>query len=455
MENEGRKNFLQLSTEQLGYRRHANFQTRRVRTAVSDQSWHRAGVGPADVADRRAGEEGDHPGQVSGGDPPGAEQGRLPREQAGQGRGLLHQEADEQDQDRRRGAADRRTARANLVRQRHGLRAVLVPGRGALRAAAVDGGRAQRDLQHPRPVHVGGHRRGHAAQDSARQGAVAVRGGKTMRLILLLLFAAISARAETVIRVGHFPNVTHAQGVIAHRSGWFEKKLGPDVKIQWFIYNAGPSAMEAIFADSIDLTYVGPSPALNAYSKSRGDEVRIVAGAANGGAGLVVQPDGRIKAPGDFRGQKVATPQLGNTQDVACRAWLAAQGFKVTQLGGDVLVLPTANPDQLNLFKQQQVDAVWTVEPWVSRLEMESGAKVFVEEKDTITTVLTSSAKFLRDHRDLARKFTQAHAELTEWIQKHPDEAQKIVREELSAETTRQIPAELIARSWKRQIGRA
>ena len=270
-----------------------------------------------------------------------------------------------------------------------------------------------------------------------------------MRLILLFLFAAISARAETIIRVGHFPNVTHAQGVIAHRSGWFEKKLGPDVKIQWFIYNAGPSAMEAIFADSIDLTYVGPSPALNAYSKSRGDEVRILAGAANGGAALVVNPE-VIKAPADFKDRKVATPQLGNTQDVACRAWLAAHGFKVTQLGGEVLVLPTANPDQLNLFKQHNVDAVWTVEPWVSRLEMEAGAKVFLEEENAITTVLVSSAKFLRDRRELAKKFAAAHAELTEWMQKNPEEAQKILREELSAETTREIPAELIARSWKR-----
>jgi len=270
-----------------------------------------------------------------------------------------------------------------------------------------------------------------------------------MMLILLLVFAAISARAETVIRVGHFPNVTHAQGLIAHANGWFEKKLGPEVKIQWFVYNAGPSAMEAIFADSIDLTYVGPSPALNAYAKSRGDEVRIIAGAANGGAALVVNPE-RIKSPADFKGKKVATPQLGNTQDVACRAWLAAQGFKVTQLGGEVLVLPTANPDQLNLFKQHDVDAVWTVEPWVSRLESEAGAKVFLEETNAITTVLASSTKFLRERSELAKQFARAHAELTEWMQKNPEEAQKIVREELSAETTRQIPAELIARSWKR-----
>ena len=266
-----------------------------------------------------------------------------------------------------------------------------------------------------------------------------------------IVLLGLTVQAEPVVlRVGHFPNVTHAQGVIAHRNGWFEQHLGPDVKIQWFVYKAGPSAMEAIFANSIDLTYVGPSPALNAYSKSRGDEVRILAGAANGGAALVVQPDGRIKVPADFRGKKVATPQLGNTQDVECRAWLTQQGFTITQLGGDVLVLPTANPDQLNLFKEQKIDAVWTVEPWVSRLEREANAKVFVDQRETVTTVLVSSAKFLREHRELAKKFAAAHAELTEWIQKNPAEAQKILREELTAETTRPIPAELIAQAWRR-----
>jgi NitT/TauT family transport system substrate-binding protein len=276
-----------------------------------------------------------------------------------------------------------------------------------------------------------------------------------MRIILIGAFVALSAQAETVIRVGHFPNITHAQGVIAHAlsgagKGWFEERLGADVKIQWYVYNAGPSAMEAIFANSIDLTYVGPSPTLNAYSKSRGDEIRIIAGAARGGDALVVQPDGRIRAPTDFKGKKVATPQLGNTQDVECRAWLTQQGFKVTQLGGEVTVLPTANPDQLNLFKQNKIDAVWTVEPWISRLEMEAGGKVFLERNDSVTTVLVSSVKFLREHRALAKKFAAAHAGLTDWILKHPEEARKIVREELSAETTRAIPAELVAKSWNR-----
>ena len=279
-----------------------------------------------------------------------------------------------------------------------------------------------------------------------------------MKIIVAMLFllAGITAQAEqVVVRIGHFPNVTHAQGVIAHAlsgkgKGWFEERLGPNVKVQWYVYNAGPSAMEAFFADSIDLTYVGPSPALNAYAKSRGEEVRIIAGAARGGDALVVQPDGRIKVPADFKGKKVATPQLGNTQDVECRAWLTQQGFKVTQLGGDVIVLPTANPDQLNLFRDRTIDAVWTVEPWISRLEREAGGKVFLERNDSITTVLASSAKFLREHRDLAKKIAQAHAELTDWIAKNPEEAQRLLREELTAQTTRPIPAELIASSWKR-----
>src|SRR4029077_19468566 len=131
----------------------------------------------------------------------------------------------------------------------------------------------------------------------------------------------------------------------------------------------GPSAMEAIFAQSIDLTYVGPGPALNTYTKSNAGDIRLIAGSAHSGAALVVQPDQNLKGPSDFRGKKIATPQLGNTQDISCRAWLASGGLKITQLGGDAQVLPTQNPDQLSLFQEKKIDAVWTVEPWVSRLE--------------------------------------------------------------------------------------
>ncbi len=275
--------------------------------------------------------------------------------------------------------------------------------------------------------------------------------------ILSLIASAQAATAGDMIRVGHFPNITHVQGLVAqHLSrtgrGWFEPRLGTDVKIEWYIYNAGPSAMEAILADSIDLTYVGPSPALNVYAKSNGEEIRIMAGAAAGGAALVVQPNSGLTQPADFRGKTIATPQLGNTQDIACRAWLANGGLKITQMGGEAFVVPTPNPDQLTLFQQKKIDAVWTVEPWVSRLEREAGGKVLVEQSRESITVLVSSVKFIKTKRELARKFVQAHRDLTEWILAHPEEARQMVRQELAAETRAEVSPDLIAQAWKRIV---
>ena len=277
-------------------------------------------------------------------------------------------------------------------------------------------------------------------------------------LLCLVCIVSVSSPVwgeKIVLRVGHFPNITHAQGVIAHQlsrqgKGWFESRLGQDIEIEWYVYNAGPSAMEAVFANAIDITYVGPNPSINAYVKSQGEEVRMIAGAANGGAAFVIQGSGNIRVPEDFRGKTVATPQFGNTQDVACRSWLMEQGFHITQLGGDVSIVPTANPDQLSLFAQGKIDAAWTVEPWVSRLELDGKGKMYLEQKDAVTTVLVSSVKMLETHRDLVKKFAEAHAELTAWIQEHPEEAQQLIQKELAEETTRQMSAELIAHAWPR-----
>jgi NitT/TauT family transport system substrate-binding protein len=283
---------------------------------------------------------------------------------------------------------------------------------------------------------------------------------KTKLVLLLtgvtcLLAQRTIAQDKVVIRFGHFPNITHAQGVIAHAlsrqgKGWFEERLGPNVQIQWFTYNAGPSAMEAMFARSLDLTYVGQGPALNAHFKSNGEEVRVIGGAANAGAALVVKSDSPIKTAADFRGKKIATPQLGNTQDISCRAWLKAQGFKVSQTGGDVIVLPTNNPDQLALLQNGGVDAVWTVEPWVTRLEREAKARVFLEDKDIITTWLVSSNKFLGGQRDLVKKIAAANAELTDWMQKNTNEAQKLLIAELKEETRTTFDSDAVAQAWKR-----
>ncbi len=274
-----------------------------------------------------------------------------------------------------------------------------------------------------------------------------------VRFVAAFVGTVASAPGGEVLRIGYFPNVTHAQGVIGAQTtrdgqGWFEQRLGGDVTVQWFAFNAGPSAMEAIFAGSIDATYVGPNPALNAYVRSRGDEIRVLAGAAEGGAALVVPGDGRIAAVEDFRGKRVGTPQLGNTQDVAARAWFKAHGFKVTLTGGDVLIVPTTNPDQLPLFQQGKLDAVWTVEPWVSRLVLDAGGKIYLEQPDALTTLLVASVKLVRERPALAEKLRGAHVELTAWINSHPDEARATVRGGLGADARREFPAALIAAAW-------
>lgn len=272
----------------------------------------------------------------------------------------------------------------------------------------------------------------------------------------LCAFGTTAVRAKDLkVRIGHFPNVTHAHALVARnfeRQGqnWFADRLGPNIKVEWYVYNAGPSAMEAIFAESIDLTYVGPNPAINAYARSAGTEIRIVAGAINGGSALVVQAGESLATAADFRGKRIATPQFGNTQDVATRAWLSAGGLLITQAGGDAQVVPTANPEQLSLFKARQLDAVWTVEPWVSRLEMEAGGRVLVEEREAITTVLVARAGFLSVHRDLVRRFVEAHRDLSDWIKQHPQEAQRMIRDELKASFRLSMSPALVARAWSR-----
>jgi len=230
---------------------------------------------------------------------------------------------------------------------------------------------AQRDCRHPGSVYVGRHCRCDPAQDAARQSTFAIFGDeevKSLKFLLFLLLAFGTGPAchaeKIVLRVGHFPNVTHAQAMIAHGlsragKGWFEERLGPDVEVQWFVYNAGPSAMEAIFARSIDLTYVGPNPAVNAHLKSQGEEIRIVAGACSGGAALVVHRMAASKRTRISKARRSPPNNLATRRIVAARAWLQSKGLRITMTGGDAFVVPTANPDQLSLFQKGEMDAVW------------------------------------------------------------------------------------------------
>src|SRR6202163_4021754 len=261
----------------------------------------------------------------------------------------------------------------------------------------------------------------------------------------VLLLSALAA-AQTVIRVGAFPNITHPQAMVGKNNGWFEKAMGSQVKIEWKSFNAGPSAIEALFAGAIDMTYIGPNPAISGYIRSNGEALRIVAGATSGGAALVVRSDSGIQKPEDFHGKKIASPQMGNTQDVALRAWLKANGVKTADKGGDVQVVPLANPDQLTLFLKKELDAAWAPEPWATRLIREGNGRLFLDERDLwpqgqfITCHLVVSTKFLHDNPDLVKKWLRAHVELTEWINGHLPEAKKILNLEVQAETGKALP---------------
>ncbi len=274
--------------------------------------------------------------------------------------------------------------------------------------------------------------------------------------LLLFLSGCATSAGKPVIRVAHLPNVTHAQAVIAHGNGWFDGKLGPDAVVEWKIFNAGPSVIEAIFAGQIDIAYAGPSPAINGFIKSGGEALRVVGGAASGGAALVVRKDAGISSVGDLRNKKIASPQLGNTQDVALRSWLSKNNLTLKEKGGEVQVIPISNADQQTLFLKKDIDAAWTVEPWVSLLVENAGGRIFLEESSLwpggqyATTLVLVRKNFLEKHPELVKKFLLAHAELTDWVNQNPSEAKKILSEELARETGKVLPSKVLDAAWKR-----
>lgn len=277
-----------------------------------------------------------------------------------------------------------------------------------------------------------------------------------LRLWFLLVLSGVLHGQSTVIRVGAFPNITHPQAMVGKANGWFEKALGTDARIEWKSFNAGPSAIEALFAGALDMAYVGPNPAINGYVRSNGEALRIIAGATSGGAALVVRGDSGINKPEDFHGKRIASPQLGNTQDVALRAWLKANGLKTREKGGDVEVLPTANPDQLTLFLKKEIDAAWAPEPWASRLVHEANGRVFLDERTLwpngqfLTTELVVSTKFLQSQPELVRKWLKAHVELTDWINGHVPEAKLILNKQIQKETGKALASGVLDDSFSR-----
>ena len=271
---------------------------------------------------------------------------------------------------------------------------------------------------------------------------------------LLLGGIPVWAAEPSELRLGFFPNITHAQALYARSQGSFEAKLG--TPIRWTAFNAGPTAIEALFSDAIDATFVGPGPAINGYLKSHGEKFVIISGSASGGAALVVREDSGIKTAKDFGGKTVATPQLGNTQDIAARTWFQEQGYRLTSQGGTVNLIALNNADQLTMFKERQIDAAWTIEPWVSRLELDGGGRVFLEEKDLwpagkyVTTHLVMSREFLKKYPDTVRKLLSSLVEVTQVINSNKPAAEKILNQQILKDTTKALKDGVIARALGR-----
>ncbi len=277
--------------------------------------------------------------------------------------------------------------------------------------------------------------------------------------VVLLTLALVGCGSQTssssnsgpiTVHLGYFPNLTHAVALVGVERGTFQNALGSNVKLETKTFNAGPALIEALFAGEIDIGYVGPSPAINGYVKSHGEALRIIAGAASGGALFIVRPGANIQTAKDLANKKFADPQLGGTQDVALRFYLQQNGLKAADKGGNVQITPTDNPNILTLFKQGKIDGAWVPEPWATRLIVEGSGKVFVDERTLwpngkfVTTNVIVRKAFLDAHANLVNKFLQAHVDTVQYILSNPDSAKSIVNSEIKLITGKALPSKEI-----------
>jgi len=265
--------------------------------------------------------------------------------------------------------------------------------------------------------------------------------------------ASDGTAAAPELRLGYFANVTHAPALIGVQEGYIADELGAGTKLTTQVFNAGPDEVEALFAGAIDAAYIGPSPTINAYGQSGGDAIRIIAGAASGGAQLVVREG--IDSPDDLKGTNLASPQLGNTQDVALRTWLTGQGLKNSvNGGGDVTITPTPNSDIPNLFQSGELDGAWVPEPTASLLVLERGGHVLVNEKDLwpdgkfVTTHLIVRTEFLDQYPGTVEALLRAHVKSVQFAEKDPEAAKQSVNAALDAAGGKSLSPEVLDRAW-------
>ena len=273
-----------------------------------------------------------------------------------------------------------------------------------------------------------------------------------------LVFAQTGSNSNSVktLRIGYFPNINHAQAVIGLGNGDFQKALGNNVKVQTTVFNAGPSTIEALLAKRIDVTYVGPNPAINGYVVSDEKDLKIIAGASSGGASFVVRKDAGINSPKDLAGKRLASPELGNTQDIALRSYLLENGLKTTDQGGSVVLTPVSNPDILTLFLKRQLDGAWVPEPWATRLVNEANGRIFLDERSIwpdgkfVTANIAVSTDYLKNNQDVISKLLAAHVNETLWINNHKDQAVQAFNTRVKKLTGKSIPQDELKQAFSR-----
>ncbi|HXV94380.1 MAG TPA: ABC transporter substrate-binding protein [Pseudonocardia sp.] len=266
--------------------------------------------------------------------------------------------------------------------------------------------------------------------------------------------AAPSATGGTApeVRLGYFPNVTHAPAIIGVERGLFTAELG-GTTLTPQTFNAGGDAVNALLGGSLDVTYIGSGPAINAFAKSDGEAVRLVAGATEGGAQLVVKPE--ITSPDQLRGRTIATPQLGNTQDIALKKWLSENGLTAGDGPDDVTIANLENPRTLDAFREGGVDGGWLPEPWSSRLVLDAGASVLLDERDEWpdgrfpTTVLLVRTEFLQQYPDTVRALLRAHLQAIDFARTNGSEAKTVVNEGLEKLTGNALAGPVIDRAFE------
>ena len=263
------------------------------------------------------------------------------------------------------------------------------------------------------------------------------------------------ASAELTLRLGYFPNVTHAPAIVGLEEGILAEALGPDVALQPQAFNAGPEVVEAIFNGALDASYIGPNPAINAFARSNGEAIRIVAGTTSGGAALIVRDD--ITSPDQLAGTVLATPQLGNTQDVALRAWLLEQGYQTDlEGGGDVSIAPQANGQALEAFVAGEIDGAWVPEPWATRMVAEGGGRILLDEADLwpdrefVTTHLIVATEFLEAHPDVVKRLLAGHVEAISVTNDDAELARDIVSASIQEITGSELAPDLLAAAWEK-----